>query len=203
MYKVFIDEKKISLTNSPISSDNNIHFSDFTSFTEAIELLKNTSLTTVNIYHENLCNLWEEFRNYFKCIDAAGGVVSNGENKILFIYRNYRWDLPKGKIEIGESIEAAAVREVEEECSIFGLEIKDFITSTYHIYISEKGENILKTTHWYRMTYLGNRVPSPQEIEGITKTEWKSLVEIQSEVYPTTFQNIRLVLDNVLKERLN
>jgi len=198
MYKVFINEKKISLTNSPITSEKNIHFSDCISFNKIFDILKSHS--SLNIYHENIDILWKEFRNYFRCIDAAGGVVFNNENKILFIYRNSRWDLPKGKVEIGESIESAAIREVEEECSIYNLEIKEFITSTHHIYFDEKDKdkNILKTTHWYKMIHLGDQTPSPQEIEGITKAEWKSLADIHSRIYPNTFQNIRLVLDKIL-----
>jgi len=200
MYKVFINEKKITLTNSSIKGDKNIGFSDCTSFGRAIDMLGNTSLQSVNIYHEDIHSLWKEFCSNFWCIDAAGGVVFNDENKILFIYRKSRWDLPKGKVENGESIEAAAIREVEEECSIFGLEIKRFISHTYHVYTCPENKNVLKTTHWYEMKYLGNSYPTPQEIEGITKAEWKSLIDIHSEVYPNTFGNIRIILDDILNK---
>jgi len=200
MYKVFIDEKKIILKNSPISQCENISFSGYTSFSRAIDMLKNTSLQSVNIYYENIHDLWSRFCSQFQCIDAAGGVVFNNENKILFILRKSRWDLPKGKVEDGESMESAAIREVEEECSIFGLEIEKFISSTHHIYTYQKGKSVLKTTHWYKMRYSGSSSPIPQEIEGITKAEWKSLIDIHSEVYPNTFGNIRMLLDSVLNE---
>ena len=51
-------------------------------------------------------------------IEAAGGLVKNENGDYLFIYRNDKWDLPKGKIEKDEKTKVAAVREVEEECGI-------------------------------------------------------------------------------------
>ena len=36
----------------------------------------------------------------------------------LFILRNVVWDIPKGKLEKGETPELAAVREIEEECGL-------------------------------------------------------------------------------------
>ena len=68
-------------------------------------------------------------------VEAAGGLVFNKDGDILMIFRNGKWDLPKGKLEIGESIEECAIREVEEECGISGLIIEKKIKDTYNIYV--------------------------------------------------------------------
>lgn len=104
-------------------------------------------------------------------IEAAGGVVENEKGDFLFIYRNHKWDLPKGKLEKGEKKKTGAVREVEEECGIKVNSIGKKICVTYHTYKS-KGEVILKRTHWYQMTFKGEGELKPQLEEGITKVLW-------------------------------
>ncbi|WP_333851639.1 NUDIX hydrolase [Epilithonimonas sp.] len=196
MYKVFINEKRLILSSEPQDSPKTLNYDGSHSFDFAIDLLENTASQGLNIYHNNVEELWADFRNYFKNIEAAGGVVINPENKILFIHRLGKWDLPKGKIEKGESREVAAVREVEEECGIFNLELKDFINSTYHIYTERDGKKILKTTYWFEMFYAGNEKPKPQIEEGINEVGWKNDVEIESQILPSTFQNIKLILND-------
>ncbi len=196
MYKVFINEKKIVLSSEPQNSPKTLNYDGTHSFEFAIDLLTNTPSQGLNIYHNDIDQLWAEFKAFFRNIEAAGGIVLNPENKILFIHRLGKWDLPKGKIEKGESRELAAVREVEEECGIFDLELKDFINSTYHIYTERKGEKILKTTYWFEMFYKGNETPKPQIEEGISEVGWKTKEEVESEILPSTFQNIKLILND-------
>lgn len=87
------------------------------------------------------------------------------------IYRNGRWDLPKGKLEAGESIEECALREVQEECGVEGLKLGRFLTYTYHIYqLGDSG--IIKRTAWYAMSHPGKGVLTPQTEEGITEIRW-------------------------------
>ncbi len=114
---------------------------------------------------------WQEFVSQFLVIRAAGGVVSNERDEVLFIHRLEKWDLPKGKVEEGEALELAALREVEEECAISKLELKEHLITTYHTY-SLKGEQVLKSTDWYVMRHQGNEIPQPQTIEGITEVRW-------------------------------
>ena len=66
------------------------------------------------------------------------------------IFRNSKWDLPKGKLEVGENIQECAIREVEEECGISNLEIVSELSSTYHTY-EMNGKAILKRTYWFKM----------------------------------------------------
>lgn len=196
MYKVFINEKRLILSSEPQNSPKILNYDGSHSFDFAIDLLENTASQGLNIYHNDVEELWTDFKNYFKNIEAAGGVVINPEDKILFIHRLGKWDLPKGKIEKGESREVAAVREVEEECGIFNLELKDFINSTYHIYTERDGKKILKTTYWFEMFYSGNEMPKPQIEEGINEVGWKNEEEIESQILPSTFQNIKLILND-------
>lgn len=196
MYKVFINEKKLILSSEPQNSPKILNYDGAHSFDFAIDLLENTPSQGLNIYHSDIDRLWTDFKQFFKNIEAAGGIVLNPENKILFIHRLGKWDLPKGKIEVGESRELAAVREVEEECGIFDLELKDFINSTYHVYTERDGKKILKTTYWFEMLYSGNETPIPQIEEGINEVGWKTEQEIEDIILPSTFQNIKLILDN-------
>lgn len=196
MYKVFINEKKLILSSEPQNSLKTMNYDGSHSFEFAIDLLQNTASQGLNIYHSDVNQLWTDFKQFFKNIEAAGGIVVNQDNKILFIHRLGKWDLPKGKIEAGESRELAAVREVEEECGIFNLQLKDFINSTYHIYTEKDGRKILKTTYWFEMFYDGNETPKPQIEEGITEVGWKNEEEIESEILPSTFQNIKLILND-------
>ncbi|MDZ4823735.1 MAG: NUDIX domain-containing protein [Flavobacteriales bacterium] len=138
-----------------------------------------------------LCNdvreSWERFSEQFEFVQSAGGLVLNHERKMLFIFRHDRWDLPKGKVEENESVEEGALREVEEECSLFELEIVSPLCETWHTYM-QAGLPVLKCTSWFMMNHLGNEQPVPQAIEGITETrwlDWSELDEVRSNTYPS------------------
>ena len=197
MYKVFINEKKLSICNSPQQIDKNLHFEGNHTFEIAIDALENTSAPEINVYGEDVETVWEAFKSMFKIVEAAGGVVSNKEDKVLFIYRLNKWDLPKGKIEKGESIAETSVREVEEETLITDVILENFIATTYHIYKERNGVKVLKYVHWYKMSTETDKNPVPQIEEGITDAQWLTKNEIFSKVYPNTFRNIRLILEEV------
>lgn len=136
MYKVFINERKLSFTNAIQQIDKNLEFVDVNTFSIAIDLLENTSTPSVNIYAENVEEVWNTFSASFRNIEAAGGVVLNTKDEVLFIYRMSKWDLPKGKWKKGESRDLTALREVEEECSITDLSGK--IPEFYLSYVYRK-----------------------------------------------------------------
>lgn len=136
---------------------------------------------------------YERFSGQFDIRTAAGGAVGNPEGELLMIYRNGRWDLPKGHLEEGESLEENAVREVEEETSLKGVVIDGFINMTHHIYpLDERW--VLKQTYWYRMSYTGREMPQPQIEEGITDAAWLSgdaLREALASTYLTIKEVVR------------
>ncbi len=125
-------------------------------------------------------------------IEAAGGMVVNSKDAYLFIYRNGKWDLPKGKLERGEGKKQGAIREVEEECGIAVSSIGKRICKTYHTY-TVKGEVVLKRTYWYQMAYLGAGKLKPQKEEGITKVQWFKKGHVDA-IVKNTFPSIMDVL---------
>ena len=136
---------------------------------------------------------WKDFSDNYKVIEAAGGLVFNQKNEILMIFRNGKWDLPKGKLEVGESIESCAIREVEEECGVPDLKIIKKLKDTFHTY-EINGEKILKKIFWYKMNSNFDGELIPQTIEGITKVCWVKGDEI-SEKMKNSYGNIKDVLD--------
>jgi len=151
MYKVFVNDKPIIFTTSVKNEeDYPVYVYKNTIIDELIYKLKLGKLKGVYLFSNDLENHWQSFKINLKVITAAGGLVLNDENEILFIYRGNKWDLPKGRIEKGEGIEETAVREVEEECGIQNLSIKKKLINTYHLFV-QKGEHRLKETHWYLM----------------------------------------------------
>lgn len=108
-----------------------------------------------------------------KKIIAAGGLVFNDRNELLMIFRRGKWDLPKGKLDEGESIEACAVREVEEETGVKDLEPQYFLGLTLHEYFDTYlHKNVVKETHWFVMNALKENELIPQSEEDIEKIEW-------------------------------
>lgn len=193
MYKVFINDKPIIITSS-LKKMNNFpvtHFKDVV-FDEIIYKLQNDAIDGIHIYSVDLENDWSSFLQHLKVVSAAGGLVLNDQKEVLFIYRNNIWDLPKGRIEKGESIETAAIREVEEECGIFNLAIEKKLLITYHIYF-QNGIR-LKETHWFLMTsnYKGDL--KPQLEEGITEVVFKNEHQTKKALQ-NTYANIKLVYD--------
>ncbi len=124
-------------------------------------------------------------KQQFTIIKAAGGLVKEGKN-ILMIYRLKRWDLPKGKLDKGETMKECAVREVEEECNI-KVALGDKICTTWHTYTRFK-KRILKKTNWYNMSCLDDTKMQPQEDEDIEAVAWFSTKKVEENLknsYPS------------------
>ena len=139
-------------------------------------------ITSVNIRMQ-----WEMFLNYFNIIKAAGGIVELKNKKTLWIFRNGKWDIPKGKREVGESYRNTGKREIMEETGIKELELKEKIIDTYHTY-KLKGKRNLKKTRWYRAESKEEYELLPQLDEGITKVKWvkpKNVEKCLSNTYPS------------------
>ncbi|MCC6818594.1 MAG: NUDIX domain-containing protein [Bacteroidia bacterium] len=128
--------------------------------------------------------LFKILKKQFKLIKAAGGVVFNELGQLLLIKRLGKWDLPKGKLEVGEDQRLAALREVHEECGLNFLGILGKLTNTYHVY-HLKGRWILKRSAWYRMVAWGDISVEPQVEEDITEVCWVDEAFIRDKDFDT------------------
>lgn len=130
-----------------------------------------------------------DFIKAFYYLEAAGGVVFNSQKQVLFIYRSGIWDLPKGKIDKGESVKECALREVEEETGVQGLKITEDLKSSYHIYW-HKNKWYLKRTYWFFMETSSDVKLKPQIEEEITEARWMNEDECQVALNKT-FRSLR------------
>jgi 8-oxo-dGTP pyrophosphatase MutT (NUDIX family) len=134
------------------------------------------------------------FLRSYRQIEAAGGFIISQEGA-LFIFRNKKWDLPKGKIDKGETPRKAAIRECEEECGISQLKIIKQLPETYHFY-KIKGKLVLKKTYWYEMSTVAGQKLKPQKAEGITQIKWFKKTDLAKPL-KNTFPSVQDVLVNM------
>jgi len=192
MYKVFINEKLIILSNEVQKSKipNTFLLKDV-DFEWLIGEMISGKLDEAILYHDKLDELLPLLYTKLPLVEAAGGLVKNSQNDVLFIFRNGKWDLPKGKTEKGENIKETAIREVEEETGVKGLVITDFLMKTYHVF-KRNGEYRLKLTHWYAMQTAYDGELFPQEEEDIIAVVWKDEAATQ-EALQNSYENIKLL----------
>ncbi|MEY3821539.1 MAG: NUDIX hydrolase [Bacteroidota bacterium] len=128
-------------------------------------------------------------------ITAAGGLVQNSNGEFLLMYRRGFWDLPKGKLDAGESIPDCAIREVQEETGLQSLELGPFICTTTHPYFDTwLNKDVVKHTHWFSMLSLANDTLVPQTEEDIEKLVWATVPELP-EYLNNTYPTIRAVFE--------
>ena len=135
----------------------------------------------------------KKFWKKFILIQAGGGFVQNEREELLLILRRGKWDLPKGKLDKGESLEQCAIREVKEETGLVSVKLKKFLLVTYHTY-DESGKHFLKESHWFRMTAGGDQQLIPQKSEQITKLQWtaeKEIMMLAKNTYPSILDVIK------------
>tara|TARA_R110001583_G_C5575179_1_gene402433 strand:- start:90 stop:671 length:582 start_codon:yes stop_codon:yes gene_type:complete len=193
MYKVFVNDKPIILTTEV---EQEIGFKNYLLNTvnigKVIKELNATSLKEVRLIHKNKDKLLKKLLKKLPNVVAGGGKVKNEKGEILFIYRNDKWDLPKGKIEGKETIENTALREVTEETGVNGLEIVKPLETTYHIF-KRNGRHRIKVTYWFEMKTSFNGDLYAQENEGITKVEWLNQ-EQTNKALENSYANIKLLI---------
>lgn len=134
-----------------------------------------------------------EFRSQFVAVEAAGGLVEDGEGRLLMIFRRGKWDLPKGHVDPGETPLQAAVREVCEETGVRVDDAPELVTSTYHFY-NMHGRWEMKRTWWYAMKAATQAVV-PQTEEDITRAEWverERVAECARKTYSSIVEVLRV-----------
>lgn len=176
MYIIFINDNALILSGSKeiLNGFENVEvkaYNDSSSIDEALFELQTDSCKELFLVGSCLPSMWDDFCARFQLIEAAGGVVTNSKKQVLWIRRNDKWDLPKGKVEVGEQIQEAAVREVKEECGLTSIRLGVLLGVTYHIY-SCKDVYVLKKSYWFSMSCPAQQDLIPQLEEGITEVVW-------------------------------
>lgn len=157
-----------------------------------VDLLeKKPKFRVVTLYSDDVEQLFQDFRGHFTLIEAAGGLVYRPDGQILTMFRRGIWDLPKGKIDPGESPEQAALREVIEETGLQHATLLDDLLITYHTY-RQDGQRVLKKTWWYLMQ-AEDQPLTPETAEGIERVNWMDARKFLAEAQPV-YGNIRDVV---------
>ena len=115
-----------------------------------------------------------------KRCDAAGGLTIDEKERVLFIFKDGRWDLPKGIIEGKRGAADTALAEVSEETGlpIGRLSVLSELIPTSHI-SKYKKKRFLKVTRWFLIKYKGKEEAfAPQTDEGIEHCRWIPIWEL-------------------------
>lgn len=192
MYQVFYKKKIILLTD--VLEEGK----DFKSFPikdvklkKVIKFLNKKNINSVHLFHKNKDKLLKYFFKLIPTVIAAGGKITNSKSETLFIYRNDKWDLPKGKTEKNEQLPQTALREVKEETGIKEVSINKPLDITYHIF-RRNNEYRLKVTYWFDMFSDYEGIFFPQLDEGITDVKWVKKDDLE-EIKINSYPNIRLL----------
>lgn len=192
-HTIYVGDKPIYLTTA-VDEENDLKVFSLrqVNLPKIIRLLNNTDLDAVYLVHKNENKILKHFLKKLPNVIAGGGKVYNKKGKILFIYRNKKWDLPKGKIEDDETIEETAIREVKEETRVKKLKIVKSLPTTYHIF-KRNGRYKIKITYWFEMNTKHRGKLKPQKKEGITKAKWLGKRKTKKAM-KNSYANIKLLV---------
>jgi len=201
MYKIYVNERPLILAHPESNFDKLLsegtsivtpYIGKSKQFLQYIDMFeKRGRVDEIAITHSDVKKLKKDLFSLLKIIPAGGGLVLNKRKEALVIFRRGLWDLPKGKIDIGETKKEASVREVIEETGIADAAILKKLTKTYHIYKLKSGKRALKLTYWYVMETDSTQV-KPQTEEDIEKIDWVKPKDFNKS-YPNSYANIQNV----------
>jgi 8-oxo-dGTP pyrophosphatase MutT (NUDIX family) len=185
-YKIFVNDRLLLLSNKAEKTATSPFFYFFqeNQLNEAMKFLQTDRDEAAIVYSSRPKEVFDELVMNHDLILAAGGIVYNSKGEILIIKRLGKWDLPKGKLDKGETFKEAAVREVEEECGLLNVKRKTKLGKTIHTYL-QKGALKIKITKWYEMFVDDYSNMKPQTEEGITEIKWVHPSVIKSEDFNT------------------
>jgi len=205
MYKIYVNKTKVILLStddlsSVPDSSKEVLISAYSGKVKNIfnyldMFEKSSRIKQCYIHHADFEKLKEDFTSVFRIVPAGGGLVKNEKKEILFIFRRGFWDLPKGKIDDGETKKEAALREVEEETGVQGLKLGRKLIVTNHTYKDKKKRRCIKKSHWYKMS-CKNQLLVPQVEEDIVEAKWMTLSEFDNLGGPV-YKSISDVLDTI------
>ena len=195
MYKVFVNDKPLFLTNEiSRETDFQLFLLESIDIEQLIVKMFQNKIQKAYLYHPDEKEIMKTLKAKIPVNKAGGGFVYNKKGEVLFIFRNGKWDLPKGGIEKDETIENAAMREVEEETGVSGLKITEKLQKTYHVF-KRNGIFKLKITYWFKMQTNFTGKTCPQEKEGISKAVWLKPTEIEAAL-GNSYENIKLLFES-------
>lgn len=185
-YTVYFGNKRLVLTDGATTppfpgSYSNQRLKNYTSAAELPRALADIEAgsATVVVTHPNPLLLLQQLQQRFVYAVAAGGLVLAPGGYLLLIYRQGKWDLPKGHLDAGETLPDCAVREVMEETGLENVTIGQELGTTYHTYWRE-GATWLKASHWYLMESAERSLLAPQQEEGIEQCTWAKLEDLET-----------------------
>ncbi|NNT71401.1 NUDIX domain-containing protein [Flavobacterium sp. IMCC34852] len=194
MYKVFVNDKPLFLTNEVAKeTDFQLFLLESVDIEQVIIKMFQNKIQKAYLYYPDEKAILKKVKEKIPVCKAGGGLVYNKAGDVLFIFRNGKWDLPKGGIEKGEEIEDTATREVEEETGVNNLKITHKLQKTYHVF-KRNGKYKLKVTHWFEMRTDFVGTPKPQANEGIEKVAWLNPEQIK-EALKNSYENIKLLFE--------
>lgn len=214
MYKIYINQIPVFITakhgNDLLQVNDetsDILITDHTAKKDLIHIIDtinaSSHIRACYLLTRNPKSLLLKFKSFYKVIEAAGGVVLNSNNELLLIFRRGKWDLPKGKIDSGETKRKAAIREVKEETGVKKIRVIQSLkiyngkqACTYHSYI-ENEQACLKASYWFLMRTTDNTPLVPQTEEDIVQAIWVSRDRLQ-EYMENTYESVRDVLDSAI-----
>jgi 8-oxo-dGTP pyrophosphatase MutT (NUDIX family) len=194
MYKVFVNDKPLFLTNEiSKETDFQLFLLESVDIVQLIVKIFQNKIQKAYLYHPDEKEILKTLKAKIPVSKAGGGLVYNKNGDVLFIYRDGKWDLPKGGIEKGEDIQNTAIREVEEETGVHNLRITKKLQKTYHIF-KRNGVYKLKITQWFEMRTNFEGIPVGQIEEGIEKAVWINPNEIPA-ILKKSYENIKLLFE--------
>lgn len=205
MYKIYVNQTKVILLQTDdlpkeVSVGPEVIIATYTGKVKHIfnyldMFEKSGRIKECYLHFSDFGKLKKDFKSIFKIVPAAGGLVMNENNEILFIHRRGSWDLPKGKLDPNETKKEAAIREVEEETGVNGLSIEKKLLVTKHTYKDKNKRRCIKKSYWYLMKCKSQNLV-PQLEEDIIKAQWMTLSKFQK-LDEAVYQSIRDVLETI------
>jgi ADP-ribose pyrophosphatase YjhB (NUDIX family) len=197
-YEVYIDGKPLTIVEQPEARDSSEQVLIRAVRTggdimEALEQWKSLPQAASLVLHGvDADEVWDLFSGLYVFVQAAGGCVTDERKRLLMIHRLGVWDLPKGKVDEGEAVDAGALREVREECGLKKLELVKRLCETWHTY-ERKGKQHLKRTDWYLMRGTNSEPLTAQTEEDISEVRWMDAEEVAT-MKASTYPSLRQVI---------
>lgn len=202
---IYFGDTEVVITSVPPGSHHLEIVADTSTNNLGAKIRKNLGIVKcVALLSSEPMTTFEQLKQEFVVVEAAGGVVQNERGELLMIELRGRWDLPKGHIEAGEEACVAALREVEEETGVVAeLVDREPLMETWHAY-DTYGRWELKRTRWWQMRALGGELKAQDE-EGIARVEWCDACGVEERLkmsYATIKRVVEALLYKVKGEEL-